>query len=104
MKQRSGWYNGLLSRVPNSEPPPLQDNIVQLPRPNLDDRAARIRDLDAALMNVAIEIDRLGLKFNTIRADLMRERAAMLNELKESGIKGEFVHVPPEAEFLETGP
>lgn len=102
---RSKWAS-LLSGVPRSVPPPpsAPGNVVHLPRPSLDARAERIRSLDNQLMDIAIDIDRLGLRFNTIRDELMRERESILTDLKETGIKGEFVHIPPEAERLKPGP
>ena len=106
----SGWVRSFINRAQAAEaPPPVphdRDNVVQLPieAPDLDDRAAKIRKLDAKLMSIAIDIDRLGLQFNSVRDELMRERAAILEDLKAEGIMGQYAHTPPKAEFLDQAP
>tara|TARA_R110000868_G_scaffold250896_2_gene507640 strand:+ start:786 stop:1115 length:330 start_codon:yes stop_codon:yes gene_type:complete len=107
MKERQGWVRGMLTGIPNSAPPPPQvpDNVVHLPQPDINERLLRIRVLDQELMSIAIDMDRLALKFNTVRAELLREREFVLEKLRIENIKNaEFAHHPPEVELLEQGP
>lgn len=106
----SGWVRSFINRAQAAEAPhpvpPDRDNVVQLPigTPDLDDRKLKIRNLDAKLMSIAIDIDRLGLQFNSVRDELMREREAFLNDLKDEGVISHYAHTPPKAEFLEPAP
>lgn len=109
-ERSTGWVQSFISRAPASgkpapskPPPPHPDNVVQMPRPSLDDRTRRLRSLDQQLMDIAIEMDRLGMQFNAIREDLMRERALFLDELKVENVKAAFTHEPPEVELLGPG-
>ena len=99
-KPRSKW-GSILAGVPRSEP--QTGNVVHLPKPNLDERAKRLHALDNQLMDIAIEMDRMAMRYGTLREEVMRERADFLEALKDSGIKGEFVRTPPAVEMVEPG-
>lgn len=95
----------LLAGIPKSEPRPSppSDNVVHLPRLEVTERFKRIRVLDQQLMDTAIEIDRLAMKFNSIRAELMRERAEVIEDLKHENVIAEYAHVPPEVAMMDKG-
>lgn len=100
-KPRSKW-GSILAGVPHSEPP--ADNVVHLSPPDINERLKRIRALDQKLMSYAIDMDRMAMKFNTLREELLREREGVLEALRAENIKNsEYAHNPPEVELLESG-
>jgi hypothetical protein len=91
------WWN----QTPNSEPGFMHapGNVARMPTPNLDDFEKRIRQLEGELIGIGTEIDRLGMKFNSVRDQLVQVREQMANRLKESGIKAEFMTTFPEIDM-----
>lgn len=73
------------------------DNIVKHPSSSLDAKASRIRELEGQLVDVTAELTRIGTRYNSIRSDLIRARQQLCEQLKDSGIKAEFVS-PPDLE------
>ena len=91
------WWN----QTPNSEPGFMHghDNVARMPKPNLEDFEKRIRQLEGELIGIGTEIDRLGMKFNSVHDQLKQVREQMANRLKESGIKAEFMTTFPEIDM-----
>lgn len=96
MSTRRWW-----SSIQVSEPR-AADNIVPIParRVGLDVLAARVRELEQSLMDKAMQIDRLGLAFNSQRDELLQARAAMLEALKHEGVRADYPVAIPEAPYV----
>jgi hypothetical protein len=92
-----GKFREILAGVPRTSKQAAE--IVPHPSANLDAQARRIRELEGQLVDATAELSRVGLRYNTIRSDLIRAREQLCEALKESGIKVEFVRVPPELEL-----
>ena len=95
--KRTRWA-GILSGVPKSEPP-ITGTVVEHPSSTLDQMERRVRDLENELVVVTADLERLGLKYMTLRGTLMHAQAAFCERLKDSGIKAEPVRVPPALEM-----
>lgn len=74
-------------------------DVVQHPTASLDAQARRIREVEGLLVEATAELSRAGLRYNTLRADLIRARQQFCEQLKDSGIKAEYVSMPPELEL-----
>ncbi len=86
-----------LSGIPRSEP--ADPNIEQHPASTLDAMERRIRDIENALVTVTADLERLGMRYQTLRDDLMRAQTSFCDRLKDSGIRAEPVRVPPALEL-----
>lgn len=91
---------GLLSGVPESEPARNDetDNVVQLPRPTLDDLERQLIDAQNALITAGVECDRAAMIYKDRTKSLDAARTRMAERLKESGALVEFVQKFPELE------
>lgn len=94
---KSTRWGRILSGVPKSEP--YDATIVEHPSSTLDQMERRVRDLENELVVVTADLERLGLKYMTLRGTLMHAQAAFCERLKDSGIKAEPVRVPPALEM-----
>jgi hypothetical protein len=92
-----GKFREILAGVPRTSEQAAE--IVPHPSSNLDAQARRIQELESQLVDATAELSRVGLRYNTIRSDLIRAREHLCEALKDSGIKAEFVRVPPELEL-----
>ena len=95
--KRTRWA-GILSGVPRSEPPDT-GTVVEHPSSTLDQMERRVRDLENELVVVTADLERLGLKYMTLRETLMHAQTAFCDRLKDSGIKAEPVRIPPALEM-----
>jgi hypothetical protein len=59
----------------------------------------RVRDLENELVVVTADLERMGLRYMTLRETLMHAQTAFCERLKDSGIKAEPVRVPPALEM-----
>ena len=94
---KSTRWGRILSGVPKSEP--YDATIVEHPSSTLDQMERRVRDLENELVVVTADLERLGLKYMTLRETLMHAQAAFCERLKDSGIRAEPVRVPPALEM-----
>ncbi len=94
--KRTRW-GSILSGVPKSEP--HTGTVVDHPSSTLDQMERRVRDLENELVVVTADLERLGLKYMTLRETLMHAQEAFCERLKDSGIKAEPVRVPPALEM-----
>jgi hypothetical protein len=92
-----GSIGSILSRVPVTAEEP--DNVVEHPSSTLDQMERRVRDLENELVVVTADLERLGLKYMTLRDTLIHAQTAFCERLKDSGIKAEPVRVPPALEM-----
>ena len=93
--RRTRW-GAILSGVPKSEP---AGTVVEHPSSTLDQMERRVRDLENELVVVTADLERLGLKYMSLRETLMHAQTAFCDRLKDSGIKAEPVRVPPALEM-----
>ena len=94
---KSTRWGRILSGVPKSEP--HDATIVEHPSSTLDQMERRVRDLENELVVVTADLERLGLKYMTLRETLMHDQTAFCERLKDSGIRAEPVRVPPALEM-----
>lgn len=94
--RRTRW-GAILSGVPKSEP--NTGTVVDHPSSTLDQMERRVRDIENELVVVTADLERLGLKYMTLRETLMHAQEAFCDRLKDSGIKAEPVRVPPALEM-----
>lgn len=94
--KRTPWGR-ILSGVPKSEPD--TGTVVEHPSSTLDQMERRVRDLENELVVVTADLERLGLKYMTLRETLMHAQTAFCERLKDSGIKAEPVRIPPALEM-----
>lgn len=94
---KSTRWGRILSGVPKSEP--YDATIVEHPSSTLDQMERRVRDLENELVVVTADLERLGLKYMTLRGTLMHAQTAFCERLKDSGIKAEPARVPPALEM-----
>jgi len=95
--KRTRWA-GILSGVPKSEPQET-GTVVEHPSSTLDQMERRVRDIENELVVVTADLERLGLKYMTLRETLMHAQTAFCDRLKDSGIKAEPVRIPPALEM-----
>lgn len=99
MSRRMSW-NTLLRRVPVSEPPPDNaENVVPFRRQSLDEMEARLRDLQNAVVDKGIAVERAVMAYNSARVELEEERQKFADRLKESGARVEYPIQFPEADL-----
>jgi hypothetical protein len=94
--KRTRW-GSILSGVPRSES--TTGTVVDHPSSTLDQMERRVRDLENELVVVTADLERMGLKYMTLRETLMHAQAAFCERLKDSGIRAEPVRVPPALEM-----
>jgi len=87
----------ILSGVPKSEPA----DVVEHPSSNLNAMESRIRDIENELVTVTADLERLGLKYNSLRDTLIKSQLTLCDRLKDSGIRAEPVRIPPALEMGE---
>jgi hypothetical protein len=95
--KRTRW-GSILSGVPKSEPSDT-GTVVDHPSSTLDQMERRVRDLENELVVVTADLERLGLKYMTLRDTLIHAQNAFCDRLKDSGIRAEPVRVPPALEM-----
>lgn len=91
-----------MSRAAYTAPPANEEEPVErTPRTKtLDDMEAEIRGIEQHVVSLQCELDRAGRAYTTARADLIRAQNEFCERLKDSGIRGEAVRVPPELELI----
>lgn len=94
---KSTRWGRILSGVPKSEP--HDANVVEHPSSTLDQMEKRIREIENELVIVTADLERMGMKYTTLRETLMHAQAAFCERLKDSGIKAEPARVPPALEM-----
>jgi hypothetical protein len=95
--KRTRW-GSILSGVPKSEPQET-GTVVEHPSSTLDQMERRVRDIENELVVVTADLERLGLKYMTLRDTLIHAQTAFCDRLKDSGIKAEPVRIPPALEM-----
>ena len=85
----------ILSGVNITQPPPEKSGeVIEHPASGLDQMERRIRDIENEMVDVTAELNRLGLKYMTLRGDLIHAQKVMCERLKDSGIRAEAIRVP----------
>ena len=93
--KRTRW-GAILSGVPKSSPP--DGNVVQMPRPTLDELERQLIDANNSVIDAGIECDRAAMVYNERTKALEAARARMAERLKDCDALVQFVRQYPEIE------